>query len=429
MAARRVFVSYRRSESAAVVGRICDQLVEFLGRESVFKDVDSIAPGEDFRTVLRTSIRVCDAMLVVIGPSWSTPRSAGAQPRLFDPDDYVRAEIEQAIAEGVTLIPVLVEGASMPAAASLPPSVQPLAYRQAVQIRSDPDFHPDMERFLRSPPFELEVERASDLGGSIRPKRPPVRRSWIAAGVAIVAAVVVAVVLVNALRSEPGTATRSGAVGDETNPTGGTTNDGAAGAGDGSVEPAGPLQPLEPTDIAVPVGVIEVEADSTLAAQGRFSYEATNLVDLDLETAWTEGDDGLGEGLRLTFRFDTPMPVERIELWPGWQSSAPCRFDKNARPNAMTAEATPQEGEPVSVAGEQVDPADPRSRFEFLLPSDLYSEVTLVIDEVAVGTSCENGPFEDTAISEVRFFASACVVGFAEEDDELVPGVDLPKTC
>src|SRR5262245_6651264 len=40
-----VFISYRRQDSADITGRICDRLVERIGSEAVYKDVDSIPLG------------------------------------------------------------------------------------------------------------------------------------------------------------------------------------------------------------------------------------------------------------------------------------------------------------------------------------------------------------------------------------------------
>lgn len=48
----RIFISYRRSDSQGITGRIYDRLVEKFGERSVFQDVDDIPPGVDFRTYL-----------------------------------------------------------------------------------------------------------------------------------------------------------------------------------------------------------------------------------------------------------------------------------------------------------------------------------------------------------------------------------------
>ena len=45
----RVFVSYRRDDSADITGRIHDRLSAHFGSCGVFRDVDSISVGRDFR--------------------------------------------------------------------------------------------------------------------------------------------------------------------------------------------------------------------------------------------------------------------------------------------------------------------------------------------------------------------------------------------
>jgi hypothetical protein len=61
----------------------------------------------------------------MIGPQWLTVcEREGArqgQRRLDDPDDFVRIEVESALARGIPVIPVLVDGAKMPGA----PEVRP----------------------------------------------------------------------------------------------------------------------------------------------------------------------------------------------------------------------------------------------------------------------------------------------------------------
>ena len=67
-----VFVSYRRDDAAGHAGRLCDDLADHLGQDSVFHDVDSIAPGEDFVDAIQRAIVSADTVLAVIGPDWST---------------------------------------------------------------------------------------------------------------------------------------------------------------------------------------------------------------------------------------------------------------------------------------------------------------------------------------------------------------------
>ena len=145
---RQILISYRRTDSADVAGRIYDRLIDKFGAESIFKDVDSIPAGVNFREALERIVRECKVVLVIIGDRWVDAAGAIGEKRLYDHNDYVRIEIEAALALGILLLPVLVGAAHMPNEESLPPSLKPLLYRNAVQIRPDPDFHRDMDRLI-----------------------------------------------------------------------------------------------------------------------------------------------------------------------------------------------------------------------------------------------------------------------------------------
>jgi len=144
----RIFISYRRTDSADVTGRIYDRLAEHFGTEAIFKDVDSIPPGIDFKEHLEKAVGKCKIFLVVIGDTWLKTSDSLHKDRLQDPRDFVRIEIEAALNRNIRIIPLLVRGATMPAEEKLPPSLQKLVYRNAIPIRPDPDFHRDMDRLI-----------------------------------------------------------------------------------------------------------------------------------------------------------------------------------------------------------------------------------------------------------------------------------------
>ena len=146
----KVFISYRRADSADVTGRIYDRLIAHFGESAIFKDVNSIPPGFDFREYLEGAVGNCKIFLAVIGDQWLEASDSKKRNRLQDPDDFVRIEIESALKRNITIIPLLVRGAAMPAEAKLPPSLRKLIYRNAVSIRPDPDFHRDMDRLIEA---------------------------------------------------------------------------------------------------------------------------------------------------------------------------------------------------------------------------------------------------------------------------------------
>jgi formylglycine-generating enzyme required for sulfatase activity len=147
----KIFISYRRADSATITGRIYDGLVAAFGASSIFRDIDDIPAGKDFRTVLENATSECDIMLVIMGPQWTGIKDVQGNLRLFDPDDFVRIEVETGFnREDTLVIPVLVNGTFMPSPEELPESLQEIVYRNAVNIRNDPDFHDDLQRLISS---------------------------------------------------------------------------------------------------------------------------------------------------------------------------------------------------------------------------------------------------------------------------------------
>jgi formylglycine-generating enzyme required for sulfatase activity len=146
----KIFISYRREDSPADSGRIDNLLCLQYGSENVFKDVDdNIPPGADFRRILSDAVAQCDVMLVVIGHQWVSITDERGKRRLENPSDFVRIEVEAALARNVPVIPVLVQNAAMPQERELPSSLTPLAYRNGILVRSNnPFFHGDMELLI-----------------------------------------------------------------------------------------------------------------------------------------------------------------------------------------------------------------------------------------------------------------------------------------
>ena len=141
----RIFVSYRRNDVAGDAGRLTDHLQRRFGKRRIFLDIDSIDPGIDFVQALDASLRETAAMLVVIGPRWTSLRDADGTRRLDAPDDFVVREVEAALRRGIPVVPVLMQGAALPTAADLPASIAPLATRQTAVIDHS-EFHDDVER-------------------------------------------------------------------------------------------------------------------------------------------------------------------------------------------------------------------------------------------------------------------------------------------
>lgn len=162
--AQKVFISYRREDTAAHAGRLYDAMVERFGEGNVFMDVD-IEPGVDFVERITEAVSDCLVLIVVMGRNWATVAGGDGAPRIADPGDFVRLEVETALRRPeVTPIPVLVSGARMPAPAQLPEPLQPLARRNALEL-SDGRWRYDVSR------LEEALDRL--LGVPSPPQAPP----------------------------------------------------------------------------------------------------------------------------------------------------------------------------------------------------------------------------------------------------------------
>jgi hypothetical protein len=204
---RAIFISYRRSSSAGTAGRLYDAISARFGDDRVFMDVDTLTPGRKFGPVLVDTLQHCKAVLVVIDKSWLSVTDEDGERRLDKPGDYVRLEIEQAMAAGANLFPLLVDGAAMPSSEDLPESLRPLADWQATEISST-RFRYDttrlieaLEQTLGDAPVQPPLQKGPPAPHPI-PRRTRVlavvkRRRWalLAASVVVIAALVVTLVV------------------------------------------------------------------------------------------------------------------------------------------------------------------------------------------------------------------------------------------
>lgn len=145
----RVFISYRRSDTEDLAGRIGDRLSATEGIDEVFIDVDSIAPGEDFEDKIESSLAKSSVCLLLIGPDWLGRDTGGGRARIFDDDDFVRLEVRAALASGLKVLPVLVNDAPMPSRDELPEDLHGLPRINATSIRP-PQFNRDFEGVLEA---------------------------------------------------------------------------------------------------------------------------------------------------------------------------------------------------------------------------------------------------------------------------------------
>jgi hypothetical protein len=131
----QIFISYRREDTSASAGRFHDHLSARFASDQIFMDVDTLEPGVDFVDAIEKSVSSCDVLIAVIGKHWLTSSDEEGQRRLDNPEDYVRIEIATALKRDIRVIPVLVDGASIPKPRDLPDDLKSFVRRTAIEVR------------------------------------------------------------------------------------------------------------------------------------------------------------------------------------------------------------------------------------------------------------------------------------------------------
>jgi hypothetical protein len=141
----RVFMSYRRADDRHFIGRLHDRLCDAFGDEMVFRDIDSIPAGTNFRQVILRTLNEVDAVVAVIGPNWA--RSDSDHPA---GTDFVFLELAEALKQGKPVVPVLVEDTLVPSSAELPQDLRALVDINAISVRGDPAFRHDSAHLVEA---------------------------------------------------------------------------------------------------------------------------------------------------------------------------------------------------------------------------------------------------------------------------------------
>jgi hypothetical protein len=160
-----IMVSYRRADAQDMAGRIADYLIAKYGETSVFFDVNSIPTGVNYHNRIEKAIVGSDVMVAVIGQHWIGQNPDGKTSRLHDPGDPVRVEIEAAMKHNKPILPLLVNGATMPEESDLPDSLRELHSYNGAKIDSGQDFRLHMRRLVDS--------ISETLGTPEQPSPPP----------------------------------------------------------------------------------------------------------------------------------------------------------------------------------------------------------------------------------------------------------------
>ncbi len=164
--ANKIFISYRRKDSADFTVALYNELCLLFGEEAIFKDINDIPPGLDFNTVLEAALQESAVVLVVMGPTYFSEHGH----RLFNEEDWVRQEVVQSLERNLRVVPVLINGAPFPQQSDMPEDMWPLMSRQAVTLRNV-SFKEDVGRLAEgisdTIPLREEEERKSNLNQTL----------------------------------------------------------------------------------------------------------------------------------------------------------------------------------------------------------------------------------------------------------------------
>jgi hypothetical protein len=134
---------------------------------------------------------------------------------------------------------------------------------------------------------------------------------------------------------------------------------------------------------------LDAGASSTLPPEGGNSYDPENLLDGDLETAWSEGADGIGEGEWVEMTFERSTTLTALEIANGYQKDRR-RFDGNPRVDELRLEFSDGTTQNVRLYDDM--------GWQYITPEPMHTEsLRLIIVSVYPGDT-----WDDTSLSEIR---------------------------
>jgi CheY-like chemotaxis protein len=167
----KVFVSYQRSDTATAAHALGYALR--LGGHEAFVDTGSIGLGELYRQVIANEVATSQLMFALIGPSFDARR-------LHEPTSVVTYEWQRARFHGAAVVPVIADGAVMPADEQLPAALRWLSRRNALGLRRA-SFSADIDACVSAVPALATTPRraARVLWVDDRPANNEFERKWL----------------------------------------------------------------------------------------------------------------------------------------------------------------------------------------------------------------------------------------------------------
>ncbi len=139
MATPSIFISYRIADTQTEARLLYTDLANHFGPEAVFLDKKRLDAGMDWPDELEKNVQQAKVILVLIKDEakWLGVKRLGGR-RMDEPGDWVRLEIEKALADPQkTVVPILVDGASIPPAADLPDVLHGLHRKQGKKFATE----------------------------------------------------------------------------------------------------------------------------------------------------------------------------------------------------------------------------------------------------------------------------------------------------
>ncbi|HUY77794.1 MAG TPA: toll/interleukin-1 receptor domain-containing protein, partial [Ktedonobacterales bacterium] len=146
---KKIFISYRRDDEPFATKILYDKLAAYFGSDEIFYDIGDIPKGAHFLELIEQSISQCGAAIAIIGSKWLTLTGDDGQPRLSNPNDMVRFELEAALRRKIPILPILINDAKMPHPDAVPQSLREICFLQDHHVHSNDQFDREVSEVIQ----------------------------------------------------------------------------------------------------------------------------------------------------------------------------------------------------------------------------------------------------------------------------------------
>ena len=162
-----IFINYRREDSSGYSLAIYNELIKWYDRDMIFKDFNTIEPGEDFSESIENALNSCTILLVLVANNWMDILKKRQEKR--GEPDFVRMEIATALLKGVYTIPIVLNRANILIEDELPDDLKKIAKRQCLDL--DPTrFETDILKLVKVIDKRLNISRDGHIAKESKPQ-------------------------------------------------------------------------------------------------------------------------------------------------------------------------------------------------------------------------------------------------------------------